>query len=50
MHNQYRKTYHVPNLKINKNLTTVAQKYANYLEETDKFEHSKTNFKGKPKG
>ena len=50
MHNQYRKAHHVPNLKINKDLTTVAQKYANYLAEKDKFEHSKTNFKGKPKG
>ena len=50
LHNDYRKQHHAPSLKINKELTMMAQKYAENLAARDKFEHSKTTFHGKPKG
>ena len=46
LHNKYRKEHHVGPLKINKELTSIAQKYADYLASKKIFEHSKNKFHG----
>ena len=49
-HNLLRKKHHVGDLILNKELCDIAQKYADKLAATDTFQHSKSNFKGKPMG
>ena len=49
-HNLLRKKHHVDDLMINKELCDIAQKYANKLASTDTFQHSRSNFKGRPMG
>ena len=49
-HNKYRKQHHAGPLKINKELTTIAQKYAELLAAKNIFEHSHAKFHGKPMG
>ena len=46
MHNVYRTAHHVPELKLNKELCDIAQKYADYLAKNQLFEHSHARFKG----
>ena len=49
-HNILRKKHHVGDLELSKELCDIAQKYANKLAATDTFQHSKSNFKGRPMG
>ena len=39
-HNKYRKRHNVPPLELSKDLSDVAQEYANHLARTNTFEHS----------
>ena len=43
-HNELRKLHSVPELKINKELNRIAQKYAEYLASKDIFQHSKNKY------
>lgn len=49
-HNKYRAKHHVSSLRINNDLTKIAQKYADYLARNDIFEHSDNEYKGDPLG
>ena len=50
MHNKYRAMHHAPDLKLNKELCDIAQKYAEYLAANRLFEHSHARFKGASMG
>ena len=50
MHNKYRTLHHSPDLKLNKELCEIAQKYADYLAEKRLFSHSHARFKGAAMG
>ena len=50
IHNKYRKMHHVGPLKLNKDLTTIAQKYAEHLAAKNLFEHSHGKCNGKSMG
>ncbi|CAF0948007.1 unnamed protein product [Didymodactylos carnosus] len=39
-HNEYRRKHCVPSLTLNANLNSIAQRYAEYLAQNNKFEHS----------
>ena len=43
-HNELRKLHSSPELKINKQLNIIAQKYAEYLASKNKFQHSKNKY------
>lgn len=49
-HNYYRAKHHAPPLTINRDLTKIAQRYAQYLLDTRTFQHSGDTFNGKPMG
>ena len=50
MHNKYREDHHVPELKLNKELCEIAQKYADHLVEINTMVHSHARFKGTAMG
>ena len=50
MHNKYRALHHAPDLKLNKELCEIAQKYAEYLAANSLFSHSHARFKGASMG
>ena len=50
VHNKYRTKHHSPPLKLNSELTRIAQQYANYLAQTDSFQHSNNEYKGESLG
>ena len=49
-HNYYRRKHHAPPLTINRDLTKIAQKYAERLLATRSFEHSGNKYNGKSMG
>lgn len=49
-HNDYRNKHHAPPLTINKELSAIAQQYADYLAKNDIFEHSDNKYKNNPLG
>ena len=49
-HNDYRTKHHAPPLTINKELSSIAQQYADHLAKNDIFEHSDNKYKGNPLG
>ena len=49
-HNYYRRKHHAPPLTINRDLTKIAQKYAEKILATRRFEHSGNKFNGNPMG
>ena len=49
-HNYYRRKHHVGPLTINKDLTRIAQSYANKLAATNTFAHSSNKYKGNNMG
>jgi len=50
MHNKYRKAHHAPEIKLNKELCEIAQKYAEHLVEINTMTHSHARFKGTAMG
>ena len=50
MHNKYRALHHSPDLKLNKELCEIAQKYADYIAARSLFSHSHARFKGAAMG
>ena len=50
MHNKYREDHHAPELKLNKELCEIAQKYAEHLVEINTKTHSHARFKGTAMG
>ena len=49
-HNDYRNKHHAPPLTINKELSAIAQQYADYLAKNDIFEHSDNKYNNNPLG
>jgi len=50
-HNEFRKNHSVPALKLNKDISAIAQKWANQLAKTNSFSHSKDrDYKGQKMG
>ena len=49
-HNKYRTKHHAPPLKLNSELNRIAQQYANYLAQSDSFQHSNNEYKGESLG
>jgi uncharacterized protein YkwD len=50
MHNKYREAHHAPEIKLNKELCEIAQKYAEHLVEINTMVHSHARFKGTSMG
>ena len=50
MHNKYREAHHAPEIKLNKELCEIAQKYADHLVEINVMQHSHARFKGTAMG
>ena len=50
VHNKYRIKHHSPPLKLNNELCRIAQQYANYLAQSDSFQHSNNRYKGESLG
>lgn len=50
MHNKYREAHHAPEIKLNKELCEIAQKYAEHLVEINTMTHSHARFKGAAMG
>ena len=50
MHNKYRVAHHAPEIKLNKELCEIAQKYAEHLVEINTMVHSHARFKGTAMG
>ena len=49
-HNKYRRKHHVGDLKLNKELCNIAQRYAETIARTSNFSHSNAKFNGKNMG
>ena len=49
-HNKYRRDHHVCEMKLSNELCEIAQKYAEYLVNNNKFDHSHAKFKNKDMG
>ena len=45
-HNKYRRKHHAPPLTLNKELSSIAQKYASYLLSINSLIHSQNKYKG----
>ena len=45
-HNKYRKIHHSPDLKLNKDICNIAQKYAENLAKNNIMQHSDNTYKG----
>ena len=50
MHNQLRAKHHSPPLRLNNEISKIAQKYAQYLADNDMMEHSSNQYKGEDLG
>ena len=52
-HNQYRQHHNIPPLELNKDLTEMAQRWADHMAKQDRLSHTKPDqrmFKGEPTG
>ena len=50
-HNEYRKRHGVPSLKLNKDISAIAQRWADQIARTNTFSHSKDrDYKGNKMG
>ena len=50
-HNNYRSTHGAPPLRLNRDLSNMAQNWANQLARTNTFQHSKNrSYRGQPVG